>query len=845
MKLVKTANGSAYILESDEVVMLDAFLDPSITTVGYDVETYLTKLTIGKNGKPLSKQPGHNPWNAKTRLHQFYNPTLFNGIPVMVDTKNTDMAVFRSFLDHLFWVRDDVRVYAHYAIFDGSFVFKEFGVFPKNLYCTQIQSQIYFAGLFKAIKITERVSKPFTLAACYKRIFGGDPIDKTLQSSDWSGYLDDDQIVYAGNDVVYCHDLGVKMKTLIDATQLDRVEYDEQCGLRAFIFARVKGQVIDIAELYKLRDEYQTVVNTLEDDVTKRFSAKVMTPETLDKAAKTFKQFMKSFAGKFKHAEDLLLMQGKTNPNIGKISVEYNRLPGLIKTHFTYESYMDSDDHSVFEILLKDIKKYSQNLFNCDVLKHEKDLKTDLMASLNGAIELIYLTFGFIKLNPNSPSQMVTALNRIGLAVTSTNSKLLSSLVQSLEDQENFEDMLDEISESDVDTEIESVNVTQRNAMDALMLYRSVVVGLRYLVSMIDSYNPDTGCVHGEFRPMASQGTGRSSCGKPTLQIIPRLVTSWKKLGLRAIREAFKNSNDDWSIASLDSAGCHVQIARTYSQCPTLIKIVNEELDPYITLGVEILKLQGIEMTHDEIKKIIKDKDHPKNYFFKEQRQIWKKVFLSRLNGAGGYKIYAELISADPPIKNVSVDQCKEACQVFDQTFYGLAATQKALVQIATSYDVTSPFGYYENYTTNTVDGDSIVLSTNRYGIAKCLDGRRFFVPITINYFDPNIDPTEQKAGCKPTEVLAASWQGVEASCVKRAAYETVIWLLKNKLDDRAWLCNINHDEKVLTMHNSIALEVTTKAHENIEWSFRRYVPDYIDRVDPKDKIVKTWAEKD
>jgi uncharacterized protein YaaR (DUF327 family) len=841
MKLITTDDGQKAYMVNDVEDLLP-FLNSKIKTIGYDVETYLTKLKLGKNGKPLIKQPGHNPWNARTRLHQFYSPLVTDGIPLVVDTKNIDREAFKEFLQKLFYDKDDVKIFAHYAIFDGSFLYAEFGVFPKNLHCTQIQSQVYWAGLKQGLSQSENNHKIFTLASCYQRLFGGEPIDKTLQSSDWSGDLSNDQIIYAANDVVYCHAVGERLETLIKKNDLNRVERDEQYGLKAFIFARVKGQSIDIDDLCQLEQEYSTVAEYLRLSARDCFNSPVSN-DVLNEYAVGFKNCLNAYIRNIKLAFDIVNENDtKPNPNQSKIITQISLIKPVISMAFNPDFYQANRQENLEQLsaVVDELIRLTNLLFNSKHLKDQKELKAECKEYLANVDKIIKIVFGFVDLNPNSSTQMRIALQRIGVDLGSTGSKVLSEFLDSLE-SENDED--DETENLDLDLDLDKNAI---KAMNALMLYRSVVTGLRYIRQFKDAYNPTTRAIHGEFRPMAPQGTGRSGCGKPSLQIVPRLVTSWRELGLRGIREAFKHPDPEYKVISLDSAGCHVQIARTYSQCPTLVDCHQNAKDPYTVLGVEILKIQGIEFDHDTLRKIVKDKKHSDNYKYSEARQLWKKVFLSCLNGAGARKIFVEVKAADPPIKGVTLEDCELAVKVFHKTFYGLSACQKELVKIANSYEIESPFGCYQTYKV-IFNGAENTLTTNKYALAKSIDGGRYFIPMTYRSFDlekEEFDPDLAKQSAKNTEVLAFSWQRVEGSCVKYAAYLTVMWLIENKLDHLAWLCNLNHDEKVIIAHESIAMKVAEVANGFLQQSFRRYVPDYLDRADLSEKILNNWSEK-
>jgi len=691
-------------------------------SMSYDIETYLTSgmVLLTKAGKPRAKQPGHAPWNAKPRLHQFCSPSVREGKPVILDTHTFPLDDLQQILRELFETGER-RIYAHYAIFDGAFLYGTYNVFPKNLYCTQVMSQVYWAGLFDGLKQSEdNKTSPFSLASVYKRI-AGITIDKELQASDWGAKkLSYNQLLYAANDTKCGYEVGEYLYYQGINAGLFTVMEDERKGMIAFTTAKVNGQVIDFEEMQKIKKEYLVVADQAQEKV--------------------------------------------------------------------------------------------KNLLS----------KPDL--------------------NLNSPKQMIKAFAEVGFETTTTSSKFLSQFMTD-DNEEDEEETIASISYEKISNS--GLTAKQQKIVEALLTYRSVVTGARYLTSMTEVYDFNLGVVHGDFNPMARQGTGRSSCRKPGLQNPARLGTLWKNLGLPPIRKCFKNSDPDWQIISLDSAGCHVQIARSYSHDKKLKEILVKGLDAYITLGVEILRISGVVMSHDEIRKIIKDKLHPDHYRFKEMRQLWKKVFLSRLNGAGAKKIHGELLANDPPIRTFGVEDCKLACDVFDTAFPELAKTQKDLVAQANKRVTVAPFGCWQNYTLSNGNGEKKYFRTNKYAICKSLDGGRYFIPAKYRSWD--IDDLNEYSfqGAKPTEVLAFSWQRIEGSCMKLAAYNTVLWLHENGLSDRAWLGNVNHDEMVITAHKDVALTVAIQANQFIEDAFRRYTPDYTDRADIEDKILADWSLKD
>lgn len=84
----------------------------------------------------------------------------------------------------------------HHAVFDLSFIAKQWSIIPENIYCTKIAS-----------KILNPTRKDHSLKSLLLEFLGVE-IDKTLQLSDWfSPVLTNEQLEYAARDVVFLPDL--------------------------------------------------------------------------------------------------------------------------------------------------------------------------------------------------------------------------------------------------------------------------------------------------------------------------------------------------------------------------------------------------------------------------------------------------------------------------------------------------------------------------------------------------------------------------------------------------------------------------------------------------------------
>jgi ribonuclease D len=103
----------------------------------------------------------------------------------------------------------------HFARFDMAILQHTFGFEIKNVYCTKIAS-----------KIARTYTDAHGLKVLVKEIFNME-ISKKEQGSYWGGDISDEQLKYAGNDVLFLH----KIKNYLDNILLreNRKQYAEEC----------------------------------------------------------------------------------------------------------------------------------------------------------------------------------------------------------------------------------------------------------------------------------------------------------------------------------------------------------------------------------------------------------------------------------------------------------------------------------------------------------------------------------------------------------------------------------------------------------------------------------------
>lgn len=128
---------------------------------------------------------------------------------------------------HLKAVVEDahVRKVLHHAMFDLRFLARRWSVTPANVACTKIASKL---------AEPEAPKQEHSLAPLVERYLGIS-LDKTEQTSDWTGALSDAQIRYAADDVRYLVPLSRRLDEKLREAGRD--------GLRDRCFAQLPTQV--------------------------------------------------------------------------------------------------------------------------------------------------------------------------------------------------------------------------------------------------------------------------------------------------------------------------------------------------------------------------------------------------------------------------------------------------------------------------------------------------------------------------------------------------------------------------------------------------------------------------
>ena len=112
----------------------------------------------------------------------------------------------------------------HFARFDMAILEKSFNIEINNVYCTKIAS-----------KIARTYTDTHGLKVLIREVFGID-VSKREQCSYWGGNINEEQLKYAANDVLYLHGIKKYLDNIL--IREGRMEYAQECF--KFLKTRVK-----------------------------------------------------------------------------------------------------------------------------------------------------------------------------------------------------------------------------------------------------------------------------------------------------------------------------------------------------------------------------------------------------------------------------------------------------------------------------------------------------------------------------------------------------------------------------------------------------------------------------
>lgn len=387
--------------------------------------------------------------------------------------------------------------------------------------------------------------------------------------------------------------------------------------------------------------------------------------------------------------------------------------------------------------------------------------------------------------------------------------------------------------------------------------YRTVCKVHKYIDKFIENYDPDKKAVIGNFRILAIQGVGRSSCSSPSLQIVPQNNPILKRYGLKSPRVAFKLVDDsDEIIIDLDFSASHSAIATALSNDPALIesvlvgvKIHYYTLSAIFSLKGKAIKPAELQTLHSGLKNAYKT-DTTQKYLdnltqyerdlVTECDEIYtlsKNAYYSFLNLASKYSLQNTfmkegiLLSLDEC--QLLLDACKKAYPVLYSYLLRIAKRAESTIKKEyvkpnfdlSVYNLLSVYGiqqtedkwyFIDNVTT-------CITPDGRYLRQSCMKK-----PVSDDYW---LDESGEKyytfiSTNRPSRDVSNQWLSTEATIAKR--YMEAI-LQYGRLNPHLGikLRVFAHDELIITCKKEFANEVKDLMNETAEREFKKFSPYY------------------
>lgn len=391
----------------------------------------------------------------------------------------------------------------------------------------------------------------------------------------------------------------------------------------------------------------------------------------------------------------------------------------------------------------------------------------------------------FPNINPRSPKQVLAAIqSKLGLNITSS-----------------------------ADSELQQLKLEWS---DSLLLYRSLKTQVDYLTNIKSRI--EKGHVRTKFMQIGPAGHGRSTSKEPNLQNPSNPTATWKKMGLRSVREIFV-APPGYRFIVADLSQAHARIATEVSQDRTLLSVYQSGADMHLFTAVQLAVLQdlGPDWTLENLSKWKKDKDHPNHQKVVELRQLAKPAFYGGLNGQGPRTLQQTIHTDKNNPVNISLQDAKNAIEAFRSAYEGLVAFQKKVNRIANS--------------TTTVFDD------RPYGEVRGLSGRRLYLP-KERYGE------QDEVSVKFTDCVAFVWMSTEADIMKIVLSQTLKVIDFFKLD--AYICNFPHDEINLIVKEDQAEMLAEKVSTIMDRAMRMFIKTIpvSDNKDFREMICQSWSEK-
>lgn len=268
----------------------------------------------------------------------------------------------------------------------------------------------------------------------------------------------------------------------------------------------------------------------------------------------------------------------------------------------------------------------------------------DILIEFGAAEEILFSRDGYSVLNAGSPKQVLEALNRIGINVSSLNSKIVQrwDLVHSQKKgkRNRFEiDYHDIMDDEEVADALDDYHMLDNKVLRAY----AFLTGAKKLVStfiegMIAAINPTTGRIHANYRSYGAHRTGRYSSYGPNYQNIPNdIKLELLGLGQYSIRKAIEAPVGRKLIIA-DYSGIELVILAVLSNDEMLMdQILHGDIHTYV-----VREIFGNIAITAKIANGITD-DNKKQEPYKSVRQGSKRTSYSNAYGTTGKNLSEQL----------------------------------------------------------------------------------------------------------------------------------------------------------------------------------------------------------
>ena len=465
-----------------------------------------------------------------------------------------------------------------------------------------------------------------------------------------------------------------------------------------------------------------------------------------------------------------------------------------------------------------------------------QELRLQYINATEQSIKPLLEEFPEVK-NPRSHEQTYEALNskyNLGLLIAPKKTKE-EKLAEKIENKKNPQKKQDKKKKKKNDNVNKKILVKNKHieSVNALLTFRSLNTQIDYAQKLIEYYYG--GSVRGNYAQMTAvdetdddkggKGTGRSSCSKPNLQNPAKEISTFKALGLPAMRTVFEVP-EGYKLIVSDLSQAHARIAAEYSQDEALLDIYKNYKDIHsITACIMAIK-KGLSLTWS-----------PENI------DLWR--------SDSSHQNYAQATDLRNRAKNVNYGSINQQSPATYQNTLATAREPIYITDEEAKQDLGAWKGVYKKFITfcknkwNDANNQSIKFEGLKgvYGFIRGLSGRKVYFE---KFLQTDKRTLESKMAVKFTDSISALWITTEADVIKTA----MALILKESDEHPEWvlrICNMAHDEIDCMCKEEYAETVAVVQNKIMDDCMRKYIktiPVNEKNFNPLKSICNSWSEK-